>query len=163
MGCQPILPLDPVPQAVADLRGRKGRAPPWGPNSFNFMQFWELLAKWYVGAPRELAPPPRGNPGSATDRVHRKWFSHSLYWSLYYCNVNVFVLYSSSSCPVPAPVQCKYTKINKNYELLCVVPDREHILFLPIITMEPTGNQTVCSLQNTLDPRSESKLFYCKL
>ena len=30
--------------------------------------FWENLAKSYVGAPPgELAPPPRGNPGSATD------------------------------------------------------------------------------------------------
>ena len=31
--------------------------------------FWEILAKSYVGAPppsRELASPPRGNPGSAT-------------------------------------------------------------------------------------------------
>ena len=26
--------------------------------------FWENLAKLYVGAPRGLAPPPRGNPGS---------------------------------------------------------------------------------------------------
>ena len=45
---------------MADLRG--------GPNSFNFIVFWEKLAKSYVGAsPGELAPPPRGNPGSATD------------------------------------------------------------------------------------------------
>ena len=33
--------------------------------------FWEILAKSYVGAPPpppgELAPPPRGNPRSATD------------------------------------------------------------------------------------------------
>ena len=32
--------------------------------------FWENLAKSYVGAPPgELAPPPRGNPGSATDSL----------------------------------------------------------------------------------------------
>ena len=33
--------------------------------------FWENLAKSYVGAPPpgELAPPPQGNPGSATDNV----------------------------------------------------------------------------------------------
>ena len=31
--------------------------------------FWENLAKSYVGAPPgELAPPPRGNPGSATGK-----------------------------------------------------------------------------------------------
>ena len=38
-------------------------------SSFNFMQFWgEDLAKSYVGtsASGGLAPPPRGNPGSAT-------------------------------------------------------------------------------------------------
>ena len=32
--------------------------------------FWENLAKSYVGAPPgELAPPPQGNPGSATDHI----------------------------------------------------------------------------------------------
>ena len=32
---------------------------------------WENLAKSYVGAPPgELAPPPRGNPRSATDQVN---------------------------------------------------------------------------------------------
>ena len=31
--------------------------------------FWENLAKSYVGAPTgELVSPPRGNPGSTTDR-----------------------------------------------------------------------------------------------
>ena len=39
--------------------------PPF-PNYFNFMQFWGNLAKSYVGAPVELAPLPRKNPGSAT-------------------------------------------------------------------------------------------------
>ena len=34
--------------------------PPWGPNFFNFMQF--------------LGPPPRGNPGSATDHFIEKKF-----------------------------------------------------------------------------------------
>ena len=38
---------------VVDLRGARGtRAPPpGGPNSFNFMQFRENMAKSYVGAP----------------------------------------------------------------------------------------------------------------
>ena len=31
--------------------------------------FWENFAKWYVGDPRELAPPPVGNPGSASDYI----------------------------------------------------------------------------------------------
>ena len=36
--------------------------------------FWENLAKSYVGAPPgELAPPPRGNPGSATANYWIKW------------------------------------------------------------------------------------------
>ena len=38
-----------------------------GPNSFNFMQFFGKFGKSYVGAPRVLAPPHQGNPGSATD------------------------------------------------------------------------------------------------
>ena len=38
--------------SVADLIGARGtHAPPGGPNSFNFMQFWENLANSYVGAP----------------------------------------------------------------------------------------------------------------
>ena len=44
--------------------GRQGRAPPWGPNSFIFMQFsakmWKIIAILGVGAP------PGENPGSAT-------------------------------------------------------------------------------------------------
>ena len=44
--------------------------PPLGVEiSFNFIQFQENLAKSYVGAPGELAPPPRGNAGSATEMV----------------------------------------------------------------------------------------------
>ena len=40
---------------------------PGGPNSFNFMPFLEHLQNRML-APREgLAPPPRGNLGSATD------------------------------------------------------------------------------------------------
>ena len=38
--------------------------------SLNCMQFLEILAKWYIGAPpllpRGFAPPPAGNPRSAT-------------------------------------------------------------------------------------------------
>ena len=43
--------------------------PPRGPNSFNFMQFWGKFGKNRMLAPPpgELAPPPRGNPGSATE------------------------------------------------------------------------------------------------
>ena len=40
---------------------------PWGPNSFNFMQFLGKFGKIVCWRPPgELAPPPRGNPGSAT-------------------------------------------------------------------------------------------------
>ena len=46
--------------------GMRDACPPGGPNSFNFMHFWGNLAKSYVGAPRGLAPTPRGNSGSAT-------------------------------------------------------------------------------------------------
>ena len=50
---------------VADLRGREGRPP--GPK---FSQFHAVFGKIWQNRmlvlPRELAPPPRGNPGSAT-------------------------------------------------------------------------------------------------
>ena len=52
---------------------RKGRAPPGGPNSFNFMQFLGKFGKIVCWRPPgELAPPPRGNPGSATDIIQHK-------------------------------------------------------------------------------------------
>ena len=59
---------DPNHRAVADLGGRRGRAPPppGGPNSFNFMQFLGKFDKFVCWCPGELAPPPRGNRGSAT-------------------------------------------------------------------------------------------------
>ena len=54
--------------------GSKGgaRTHPPGPNSFNFMQFLGNFAKIVCWRPpsRELAPPPRGNPGSATGSGH---------------------------------------------------------------------------------------------
>ena len=37
------------------------------PNSFNFMQFLGKFGKIICCRPRELAPPSRGNPGSATE------------------------------------------------------------------------------------------------
>ena len=59
-----------VIQSVADLRGGGARdacAPPGGPNSFNFMQSLGHFGKIVCWRPPgELAPPPRGNPGSAT-------------------------------------------------------------------------------------------------
>ena len=50
-------------------KGAQGmRAPPGGPNSFNFMQFLGNFGKIVCWRPPgELAPPPRGNPGSATE------------------------------------------------------------------------------------------------
>ena len=56
-------------QTVADLRGGAGDArPPLGVQILSIScSFWENLTNLYVGAPPgELAPPPRGNPGSAT-------------------------------------------------------------------------------------------------
>ena len=58
--------------AVADLRGAQGsRPPPTGDQILSIpCIFWENLSKLYVGVPPgELAPPPRGNPGSATVMV----------------------------------------------------------------------------------------------
>ena len=57
---------------MADLRGTQGTCPR-GPNSFNFMQFLEKFGKIICWRPPgELAPPPRGNPGSATDIIQHK-------------------------------------------------------------------------------------------
>ena len=52
---------------VADLRGARG-TPLGRPNSINFMQFLGKFGKivCWRPPPGELAPPPRGNPGSAT-------------------------------------------------------------------------------------------------
>ena len=57
-------PYDVNPLSVADLRGARETL---GEQILSISCiFWEILAKSYVGAPGELAPPPRGNPGSAT-------------------------------------------------------------------------------------------------
>ena len=50
-------------------KGARGmRAPLGGPNSFDFMQFLGKCGKIVCWCPPgQLAPPPRGNPGSATD------------------------------------------------------------------------------------------------
>ena len=54
-------------RTVADLHSKILDAPPGGPNSFNFMQFLGKFGKIICWRPPgELAPPPRGNPGSAT-------------------------------------------------------------------------------------------------
>ena len=54
---------------VADLRGAQGTRAPPGVQIFSIScSFWENSTNSYVGAPPgELAPPPRGNPGSATE------------------------------------------------------------------------------------------------
>ena len=53
---------------VADLRGVRGtRTPPWGPNSFNSMQFLDNFGKIVCWRP------PRGNHGSATG--HTSWMA----------------------------------------------------------------------------------------
>ena len=54
--------------AVADLRGAQGtRAPPSGPKFLHFHAvFGENWPNNRLAPPLELAPPPLGNPGSAT-------------------------------------------------------------------------------------------------
>ena len=49
-------------------KGDRGMLAPSGVQILSIScSFWENFAKSYVGAPRELAPPPRGNPGFATE------------------------------------------------------------------------------------------------
>ena len=52
---------------MADLHSKILNAPPRGVQILSIScSFWEILPKSYVGAPPgELAPPPRGNLGSA--------------------------------------------------------------------------------------------------
>ena len=50
---------------VADLRGARGT--PRGPKFFQFHAvFGKIWQNRMLAPPGELAPPPRGNPGSAT-------------------------------------------------------------------------------------------------
>ena len=66
--------------SVADLRG--ARRPPMGVQILSIScSFWEILAKSYVGAPTgELAPLPRGNPGSATAFGNKMQWYGQLHW-----------------------------------------------------------------------------------
>ena len=62
-----------VPEStVADLRGGAGDAPPppRRPKFLHFHAFFGENSQNHRLAPREFAPPPRGNPGSATDLSH---------------------------------------------------------------------------------------------
>ena len=57
-----------VSVAVADLRGARGTRPPRGSKFFQFHSvFGKIWQNRMLAPPGELAPPPRGNPGSATD------------------------------------------------------------------------------------------------
>ena len=51
-------------------KGMRGMHTPPGPNSLNFTPFLGKYGKIVCWCPpEELAPPPRGNPGSATDHL----------------------------------------------------------------------------------------------
>ena len=65
--------LNPEIALYEDNGGSKWEGGAWdppGPKSSNFVQFWENLAKAYVGTPLPggLVPPLMGNPGSAPGR-----------------------------------------------------------------------------------------------
>ena len=61
-------PVDRQTHTSGGSKGGAGDARPLGAQILSIScSFWENLAKSYVGAPPwELAPPPRGNNGSAT-------------------------------------------------------------------------------------------------
>ena len=52
--------------SVADLRGREGSTPPGAQILSISCSFWKIWQNRMLAPPGELAPPPRGNPGSAT-------------------------------------------------------------------------------------------------
>ena len=53
-------------KAVVDLRGDQGRAPPWGPNSFIFMQF--------------SAPGDQALGVFSAKQIAKQWVDVSNYW-----------------------------------------------------------------------------------
>ena len=57
----------PIMYAVADLRGKRGTCDPRGSKFFQFHAvFGKIWENRMLAPPGELAPPPRGNAGSAT-------------------------------------------------------------------------------------------------
>ena len=124
--------------SVADLRGVRGtRATPGGPNSFNFMQFWENFAKSYVG-----------NPSSGKSWIRHCNLSMRLRASML-CNSNVvmlhFLVYNGyktiplcvalrlCTLTVLSSVQAVDTDTDAGFRLddVIVVPDRPHALTEP--------------------------------
>ena len=66
-------PSDLSYSSVEDLTGAQGRAPPSGPKFFQFHAVFGKMWQNRMLAPLgELAPPPRGNPGSATAHLISK-------------------------------------------------------------------------------------------
>ena len=68
---------------VADLRGDRGDAPPPGPKFFQFHAVFGKIGqnRMLAPPPEELAPPPRGNPGSATGYFLWNFLYYSIYLS----------------------------------------------------------------------------------
>ena len=61
-------------KALADLGGRTWRVPPQGTQFFRF----DIQTLWNVAASGVHAPPPTGNPGSATVKYRwNEWFRNS--------------------------------------------------------------------------------------
>ena len=81
--------------------GRRGRAPPLGVQILSILcSFWEKSTNSYVGAPPgELAPPPRGNPGSATGNRSLSETVILLAWIFYTVAVKQFSLALSQYIP----------------------------------------------------------------
>ena len=103
------------PYTVADLHSKILDAPPRGPNSFNFMQFLGKFGKIVCWRPPgELAPPPRGNPGSATatqgftnSRIRQKCQNLTKLKILFYAHAPVLIcdpVWTTLSSSFPHPV-----------------------------------------------------------
>ena len=85
--------------AVADLRGA---SPPRVQILSISCSFGENLAKSYVAAPLgELASPPRGNPGSATDRARER-----IDWKQFYLNAPNWICVKVTIIK-PVHIQCR--------------------------------------------------------
>ena len=91
--------------SAADLTGDARDAPPPGPKFFQFHAvFGKIWQNRMLVPPDELAPPPRGNPGSATEcdpsshrgRLNPTSVSFKTVHVIY-CKKGDFVMYSTNN------------------------------------------------------------------
>ena len=109
------------------------RAPPsGGPNSFNFMQFLGNFGKIVCWRPPgELAPPPRGNPGSATgsNTFDYRLICHSIQKKTFSVNSFVSIAMKSKSS---SSFRCTHPMFN---DLILLFKTKTRWVFLVLFSI----------------------------